>query len=183
MHHFIAESYFDVVTNVNDTWARVKALPNYREEFGVALFRRMFEVAPDAWTVFPWGRGNKNDEDMFKNPEFLKFARRFTEMLDMAIDMLGPDMELVEEQLTDIGIMHSRVGVVPRHYPLMGACLIDTLADKLGPETFTRRHRDAWGATFQFMSTTMLQGAFDDMKRKLEGGGKKNGGSMRHSVL
>ena len=128
----------------------------------------MFEVAPDAWTVFPWGKGDTKDHEMFKNPQFLRFARRFTEMLDMAIDMLGPDMELVEEQLTSIGIMHTSVGVTPKHYPLMGASLIDTLDTKLGPEVFTQKHRDAWTATFSFMSTTMMQGAFEDLKSRAE---------------
>ena len=85
-------------------------------------------------------------------------------MLDMAIDMLGPDMEMVEMELTEIGIMHIGVGVTPRHYPLMGAALIDTLADELGNEVFTQKHKDAWNATFTFMSTTMMEGAFNHLK-------------------
>ena len=40
MANFVADSYFETVTNVNDTWAKVKALPNYKEDFGVALFRQ-----------------------------------------------------------------------------------------------------------------------------------------------
>ena len=128
----------------------------------------MFEVAPDAWKVFPWGQGNTKDKELFKSPQFVKFAIRFTSMLDMAIDMLGPDMEMVELELTEIGIMHISVGVTPRHYPLMGASLIDTLASELGPEVFTQKHKDAWNATFTFMSSTMMEGAFDHLKRKAE---------------
>ena len=140
----------------------------------------MFEIAPDAWGVFPWGKANTHDDDTFKSPAFLRFARRFVEMLDMAIDMLGPDMDLVEEQLTDIGIMHTGVGVMPHHYPLMGSSLIDTLAAELGPEIFTQKHRDAWGTTFTFMSTTMLRGAFEDLKRQVQKA--KGDKKLRNSV-
>jgi len=37
---FSSDSYFSIVADVNDNWARVKGMKNYREEFGIALFRR-----------------------------------------------------------------------------------------------------------------------------------------------
>lgn len=88
------------------------------EEFGVDLFKNMYEIAPTAWGVFPWGNGDTHKDDFFKDPKFLKFARNFIGMLDMAIDMLGPDLDLVEEQLQHLGVNHIDYGVEPRHYPL-----------------------------------------------------------------
>jgi len=124
----------------------------------------MFKLAPGAWTVFPWGKGNVSEEELFQNKEFLAFAKRFTEMLDMAIDMLGPDLELVEEQLTQIGVMHIGFGVMPEHYPLMGEALVEVLEQKLGKDIFSAKQKMAWQTTFTFMSTKMLQGAFIELK-------------------
>ena len=55
------------------------------EDIGVDLFHRMFDIAPNAWDVFPWGKGDCHKEDFFANPEFLKFAKNFIGMLDLAI--------------------------------------------------------------------------------------------------
>ena len=41
MKHFVAENYFEVVSDVNDCWAKLKKLDgNYAQIFGVALFKR-----------------------------------------------------------------------------------------------------------------------------------------------
>ena len=40
MKHFVAESYFEVVADVNDTWQQIKSTPDYKTDFGATLFRR-----------------------------------------------------------------------------------------------------------------------------------------------
>lgn len=40
MKHLVADSYFEVVTDVNTTWAQVKAIPDYKRVLGVDLFAR-----------------------------------------------------------------------------------------------------------------------------------------------
>ena len=40
MKHFVAESYFEVVADVTETWSKIKDTPDYKMEFGVKLFKR-----------------------------------------------------------------------------------------------------------------------------------------------
>lgn len=124
---------------------------------------RMFQIAPDAWSVFPWGRDIRPGENLAENRQFVCFAANFVSMLDMAIDMLGPDLEEVEEQLAALGTRHVAYGVMPSHYPLMGKALIGTLEHLLGPEVFNDKIHESWNGIFSFMSMTMMQGAFIEL--------------------
>ena len=49
------------------------------------------------------------------------------QMLDTALNMLGPDIELLTEILTELGNKHERFGVKPSYYPPMGQALIKTM--------------------------------------------------------
>ncbi len=40
MKHFVKDNYFEVVTDVNNTWSKIKRIPDYRKELGVELFQR-----------------------------------------------------------------------------------------------------------------------------------------------
>ncbi|CAB9522579.1 Involved in oxygen transport in the brain. Hexacoordinate globin [Seminavis robusta] len=159
-HHNILASH---LLPQNDTWARIRRSPDFRREFGVSLFTRMFEFAPAVWGNFPWGRGVKEGESPMQNKEFIPFAMRFVDMFDLAIDMLGPDVDWVEEQLQHLGAKHTSYGLMPKHYTLMGRSLLDTLEEKLG-HAFTARHKESWHTIYTFMSVSMMQGAFADLK-------------------
>ncbi|CAB9522581.1 Involved in oxygen transport in the brain. Hexacoordinate globin [Seminavis robusta] len=166
---FVGDNYFDLVTDVSETWERIKQSPHYKEDFGVALFTRMFEAAPDMWVHFPWGLEGHNHH-LLESPHLAAVARQFTKMLDRAIEMLGPDLQLVENQLQWLGVSHAYLGLTPVHYTLIGQALMATLESKLGagsghPRKFTRRHKDSWNTIYSFISTSMIQGAFLDLKR------------------
>ena len=122
----------------------------------------MFDFAPAVWRSFPWGHGIQEGQDFTENKEFAIFARNFVGMLDMAIDMLGPDMDLVEEQLQVLGVAHIGYGVMPKHYPLMGRALMDTLEEKLG-QRFTKQHKESCNTVYTFMCVSMMQGAFQEL--------------------
>ena len=124
----------------------------------------MFDFAPAVWCSFPWGHGIEDGQGFSENREFTMFSRKFVGMLDMAIDMLGPDMDIVEEQLQELGVRHIAFGVMPKHYPLMGRALMDTLKEKLG-ERFTPTHKESWNTIYTFMSVSMMQGGFQELMR------------------
>ena len=148
-------AYFETVSEVYDSWERVKRIENYQEIVGVALFDRMFEMAPDEWGIFPWSREDFQNKD----EKFLTFAKRFIRMLSSAIDMLGPDMEIVEDQMYDLGAAHKRYGVTPKHFDIMGKALEHILEALLGNKIFTATTKKAWKSVYGFMSTTMIQGS------------------------
>jgi len=125
---------------------------------------RMFEIAPAVWTQFAWGEPLQPGEKLSENTTFVMFAKRFVGMLDMAIGMLGPDLEAVEGQLQHLGVRHINYGVMPKHYPLMGKALLNTIEHLLG-DSFTEKLHDSWNSIYTFMSVTMMQGAFQDLDR------------------
>lgn len=118
-------------------------------------YHRMLEADANAWRIFPWSPEDVKN----KNPKFVRFAKNFVRMLDMAIHLLGPDMEIVEEQMYDLGKSHKDYGVMPKHYKLMGQALILSLKTILGQKSFTVRTEKAWNEIYFFMSMTMIEGA------------------------
>lgn len=124
----------------------------------------MFERAPDVWHQFDWGQGVEPGQNLRNNKAFVAFAGHFVSMLDMAIEMLGPELELVENQLRMLGYRHVSYGVMPKHYPLMGMALLDTLKYLLDDE-FGDKQRESWDAMYTFMSVTMMQGAFQELAK------------------
>ena len=119
------------------------------------LFRRMFETAPDDWSTFSF----TEDDVENKSDKFLEFAKRFVKMLDLSVHMLGPDMEIVQEQLYDLGAAHERYGVTPKHYELMGKALVYTLSTVLGRRSCTEATKDSWEKIYTFITATMMEGA------------------------
>lgn len=89
----------------------------------------------------------------------MSFIKKFVKMLDMAIDMLGPDMEIVEDQLYELGTSHKRYGVTPKHFEVMGDSLRHALKQILGDKTYNAETDKAWMDIYSFMSMTMIQGA------------------------
>ncbi|CAB9517767.1 bacterial hemoglobin [Seminavis robusta] len=149
-----SSSYFDTVSEVFESWDTIKRIPDYEEVVGLALFDKMFESAPDAWGIFRW----RKEDFAKKDPQCVAFAKKFVRMLDLAVHMLGPEMDIVEQQMYDLGKQHQRYGVMPKHFFSMGKALESTLANILGRD-FTYKTREAWKDVFHFMSTSMIMGA------------------------
>lgn len=77
-------------------------------------------------------------------------------MVDAALNMLGPDLELLTEIMLDLGAKHSRYGVRPQMFPIMGICLIETVDELCGG--ISAAEKAAWRDTYGALSGDMLQG-------------------------
>lgn len=120
---------------------------------------RIFEIAPGAKALFKFAEGyDDNDEDLYSDPRFLTHARRVVNMLDVAINMLGPDLGPVTHALHVLGAKHVGYGVLPEHYPIVGEALLSTLETALGNE-WTPKVKNGWTAVYGFVSTSMIAGA------------------------
>lgn len=78
------------------------------------------------------------------------------QMLDTALNMLGPDIEMLTEIMQELGIKHVRYGVRPEMFPVMGECLIATL-DATLPRGLTEEERQAWVTTYDSLSHDMIR--------------------------
>jgi hemoglobin-like flavoprotein len=76
-------------------------------------------------------------------------------MLNRAVDLLGPDIELLTEILMELGRKHVVYGVKACHYDPMGRALISTLQEILG-DRFTQQHKDSWLEVYQALSNDMI---------------------------
>lgn len=70
-------SYFEIVSEVSESWDRVKRIPTYDDLVGFTLFQKMFELAPDTWEMLPFSK----DDFESKDEKFLVFAKQFVRML------------------------------------------------------------------------------------------------------
>lgn len=83
--------------------------------------------------------------------------------------MLGPDIEMLTEIMTDLGPKHVAYGVTPDTFPARGQCLIDTLAECLNevePGSFPSDTRDAWEEVYLNLSTDISKAYDTDGKSK-----------------
>jgi len=77
-------------------------------------------------------------------------------MVDKALGMLGPDIELLTEILLDLGQKHVAYGVKPEYFPSMGRALIYAVKQNLNL-TFTDEMKDAWVEVYGALSYDMIR--------------------------
>jgi hemoglobin-like flavoprotein len=103
-----------------------------------------------------------NCTETLNDPRFVKkarwFIRVFVQMLDKALDMLGPDVELLTEVLLELGQRHVRYGVKPEYFPSLGKVLIDILSDTIDPKIFTQEVKNDWVEVYGALSQDMIRG-------------------------
>ena len=107
------------------------------------FYARLFEAAPGVRPLFP--------DDM----------QRQKTMLLGALVLLRKslrDLDAIVPKLRDLGARHVAYGARPEYYPVVGAALIASMAALAG-EAWTPEYERAWGAAFEVVAGTMLEGA------------------------
>ena len=79
------------------------------------------------------------------------------DMIDFAVSFLGPDLELLQEDLVSLGKRHKGYGVISRHLFSMEHAVIFALEEMLD-KNFTRQDRRAWELIFQMIIKAMTEG-------------------------
>lgn len=77
-------------------------------------------------------------------------------MVDRAINLLGPDIELLTDIMLELGEQHYKFGVQASFYPPMGQALLKVLQKFLG-ENFTDDMKNAWLETYQALAYDMIR--------------------------
>jgi hemoglobin-like flavoprotein len=132
------------------------------------LFRwySLFEKCPKAKVLFGFPLDiDTHSPELLESKRFIMHAAYLIQMLDMALNMLGPDIELLTEIMTELGIKHVRYGVKPEMFPIMGEALIYTLQTIL-KSGFTERINEAWIEIYSALSQDMIR---VQLKTRIEG--------------
>jgi methyl-accepting chemotaxis protein len=153
----VKEISYATINDVLDSWEAMKRTNNYQEVVGSKLFQRLFDKCPKAKVLF----GFPIDIDVYSSElltskRFLAHAAYMLEMIDTALNMLGPDIELLTEIMHDLGLKHIRYGVKPEMFPIMGEALVCVLQDALG-DRFTNTIEASWVETYGALSGDMIR--------------------------
>jgi ribosomal 50S subunit-associated protein YjgA (DUF615 family) len=107
--------------------------------------------------------GFKSDDDVFnENHRVLREAgllvhgARIVDMLDGALALLGPDEDLLEEILGQLGKRHQSRGVKKEYFPLLGKAIRESLASTMG-DYYTDDHDAAWEEVFGEISALIVK--------------------------
>ena len=85
-------------------------------------------------------------------------AAYLVQMLDTALNMVGPDIELLTEIMLELGAKHVCYGVKPEMFPVMGESVILAIKSTLKEERFPAAVEDAWKEVFAELSGDMIRG-------------------------
>ena len=73
-----------------------------------------------------------DSSELLQNARFQAQAKYITEMLDTALDLLGPDVELLSKSMLELGAKSAQHGVKPEMSPFLRKALGYTLRKNLG---------------------------------------------------
>ncbi|ULH18338.1 globin domain-containing protein (plasmid) [Deinococcus sp. KNUC1210] len=126
------------------------------------FYARLFELDPALKVLF---RGDMNEQ-----------GHKLMTMLGIAVANLNKP-EIVMPALRKLGERHAGYGVTDAHYDTVGAALLWTLEQGLGP-AFTPEVRNAWTAVYVLVSDTMKAAA-----RRVSADDLSFSGQERHAGL
>jgi hemoglobin-like flavoprotein len=141
---------------VIDSWEYVRRQPKYEVTVGTTLFLKLFELEPDAKAIFGFKGAQLDDNKFTTSLRFTRHAKYFIQMIDRALGMLGPDIELLTEILMELGVKHVSYGVKPEYFPSMGRALIHAVKESMG-DIWSDEIKDAWVEVYGALSYDMIR--------------------------
>mmetsp|Transcript_36930 Transcript_36930/g.86549 ORF Transcript_36930/g.86549 Transcript_36930/m.86549 type:complete len:1416 (-) Transcript_36930:112-4359(-) len=153
----------DQVKVIQSTWRSVEKLG--AEKVGVLLFQNIFDAAPEAAGLFPFGRAQGFDPkgDLSRNTALVTHAVGVVNTVATAVGMLD-NLPKLGPVLKDLGAKHVKYGVKAEHYPIVGGAFLKTLEMGLG-EAYTPEVTAAYTAMWKIVAKTM-QDDEEDVSRK-----------------
>ncbi len=121
-----------------------QAIAPHGEAFVTAFYERLF-------TRFPQTRA------FFASTDMKEQRKKLLGALVLVIQNLRKP-EVLTRALRGLGERHVHYGVLPEHYPIVGAILLETFSDFLG-DRWTSEYQDAWVAAYEAVCSIMLEGA------------------------
>jgi hypothetical protein len=179
----ISEITFAAVNDVSTSWDMLKGTPDSEKVVAETLFRKIIDLIffekkdSTAESNIP----DKNNQNMM-NPLFRIKSTMFVKMLDVVLQMLGPDLAPVADTLQELGAKHLDYGVSPGDYDIVGDALFFTLEKHLGDKWNTTMEK-SWRSVYSFISKAMVAGTEKEAKLRAAGKSKRMSIPPRKSKL
>ena len=115
---------------------------------------RFSAICPKAMSLFGFKCDGK--VDLSKSEMFIMHAKKFVTMLDSAVDMLGPNLDMLTDILTELGQKHAiKYLVKPEYFPPMGIALLESLQEV--DKEFTLDIQKSWRVVYTAISADMIK--------------------------
>jgi len=135
----------DQVKLIQDSFAKVAPISDKAADL---FYDRLFVIAPEARSLFP--------DDL--SPQ----KKKLMQMLTTVVANLQ-QVEKIVPAVEDLGRRHAGYGVTDAHYEPVGAALLWTLDQGLGPE-FTPTVKQAWTAAYVTLADVMKGAAAEAVR-------------------
>ncbi len=124
------------ITLVQESWAKVLPIS---ATAGTLFYTNLFEADPSLKALF---KGDMAQQ-----------AAKLMQMISAAVGKLN-DLGSLVPVLQQLGQRHAGYGVVAAHYDTVGASLLKTLEQGLGP-AFTPETQQAWASVYGLIASVM----------------------------
>ena len=131
---------------VTDSWKKVVPIADQAVQM---FYDRLFQTDP---TTKP----------LFKDGDLGEQRKKLIQALALVVKGLD-NLESIVPVVADLGRRHVAYGVTTRHYDSVGAALLWTLEQGLGPD-WTPKTKAAWTTAYTLLSGVMCQ-AYDEPAR------------------
>lgn len=129
-------------TLVKESFAKVAPIA---EEAAALFYHNLFTKDPSLKALF---KGDMKEQ-----------GQKLMKMIATAVNGLDR-LEAIVPAVQDLGRRHVAYGVKPEHYDTVGAALLQTLEQGLGPQAFTPPVKAAWVTVYTVLATTMKDAAY-----------------------
>jgi len=126
---------------------------------GVRVFLRIFELEPEAQSVFADFQHVSQPSDLVANPVFRSHAKRFMTAVDMTVHSLDALDVIVAPTLVRLGRRHVQfTGFHLSYMVIFERAMDDTWRNDLGRRRYAGATRRAWRKLFRFLTTRVTEG-------------------------
>ena len=145
------------ISKVIASWELARQKFGCDEKIGTDILFIIFRVEPETKAVF----GFRPTQDVENHPMLrmgvLVHGMSLVKMLDSVLALLGPDIEMLEEILGQLGQRHQKHGVKKEYFPLLGDAIRETLSSIIG-DKFTDSDDAAWKEVFGELAAEIVNG-------------------------
>lgn len=147
---------YKTISRVLKSWELARQRFGSEEKVGTEILLRLFRAEPEAKEVF----GFKLTQDIENHPMLrmgvLVHGAHVVKMLDGVLSLLGPDVEMLEEILSQLGRRHLMHGVKKEYFPLLGNAIREAISLIIG-DNYTDEDDLAWKEVFNELSTEIVK--------------------------
>jgi hemoglobin-like flavoprotein len=98
-----------------------------------------------------------NCAEVQKNKRFRAHSKHFVQLIDRALDMIGPADDVLTDILEELGKDHAKMGVKPKFFPALGIALIQVFEEELPAADFTDKVKSSWVEVYSALSSDMIK--------------------------